>query len=163
MRKYLVAMLIFWLLAWSHAQNDNPVSVRLESYIVSEVTGEDGNRQERFTAASAARPGQVVEYRLFVTNNDETTLPSGTVVILGPIPETTRYVDNSATPSSERVLTEFSADGGQSFSEAPLLQTLEDGSEEVIDPSAYTTVRWTVLQPLEPAMELSFFYRVVVN
>ena len=43
----------------------NPVSVRIEAYIVSQVTAEDGSVTERFSESTTARPGQVVEYRVF--------------------------------------------------------------------------------------------------
>jgi len=132
---------------------DNPVSVRIEAYIVSQVTADDGSVTERFTESTTARPGQVVEYRVFATNNDETTLPPESVSVLGPIPDSSTYVDGSATPSSERVRTEFSVDG-ETFSEAP---------ETTEGPSAYQAVRWTLLVPLEPGQEEGFVYRVTIN
>ena len=99
-----------------------------------------------------------------VNNQENTTLPAGTVVVTGPVPESTRYVEGSATPSSERVLTEFSADG-QSFSEPPVTGSGEGtgGSEEVTAPSDYSAARWTLLTPMEPAQEEVFTYRVVVE
>ena len=95
--------------AWAQAEADpnaNPVSVRLEIFIVSKVGG-----NETFQEAATARPGQVVEYRLFANNEGDTTLPPGTVVVSGPVPDGTTYVANSATPTSDAVLTEFSVDG----------------------------------------------------
>ena len=141
-----------------------PVSVSVEAFVVSEVTGESGNVEERFSAASTARPGQVVEYRLTVRSQEETTLPAGTVVVTGPVPESTRYIEGSATPSSERVLTEFTADG-ETYSEPPLTGSGEGtgGSSESVAPSDYAAVRWTLLTPVEPAQEEVFTYRVVVE
>lgn len=153
MRKYVAALLWLLILAPAFAQSDNPISVRIEAYIVSQVTADDGSTSERFSESSTARPGQVVEYRVFATNNDETTLPAESVSVNGPVPEASTYIDGSATPSSERVSTEFSVDG-ENFSEAP--ETTE-GSE------AYRTVRWTLLIPLEPAQEEQFTYRVTIN
>ena len=142
---------------------EQPVSVSIEAFVVSEVTGEDGTLQERFSSASTARPGQVVEYRLAVNNQEETTLPAGTVVVTGPIPESTRYVENSATPSSERVLTEFSADG-ETYSEPPVTGSGEGtGGTGTVAPSDYTATRWTLLTPMEPAQEEVFTYRVIVE
>ncbi|MEM7739105.1 MAG: hypothetical protein AAF267_25380, partial [Deinococcota bacterium] len=86
----------------TYAQDDNPVSVDLEIYVVSEVTGSSGALEERFSEASTARPGQTVEYRLVVQNIDDTTLPAGTVVVTGPIPAETTFLAGSATPSSGR-------------------------------------------------------------
>ena len=143
------------------AQNDNPIAIRLEIYVVSEVTQSDGTVEERFAEATTARPGQVVEYRLFATNTGDTTLPAGTVVILGPVPDGTSYIENSTTPTSERLITEFSFDG-ETFSEPPLIMG-EGEDRRLIEPSEYQAVRWTLLVPMEPEQEEVFFYRVMVE
>lgn len=145
------------------AQSDNPVSVRLEIFVVSQVTEEDGSVKESFKPSQTARPGQTVEYRLFAKNEDDTNLPAGTVVITGPIPDGTTFVPNSATPNSEEVLTEYSADG-QNFqnSDSPIM-TEKDGKKEIVDPTAYKAVRWTLLNELQPGQEVQFVYRITVN
>ena len=135
---------------------DNPVSVRLEIYVVSEVGGE-----ERFTEATSARPGQLIEYRLFARNEGDTTLPGGTVVVTGPVLEGTRFVANSATPSSERILTEYSVDGAV-FGEPPLVLT-SGATSRVAEPAEYRAVRWTLLEPMEPDDEEAFVYRVLLE
>lgn len=162
MRKFLTVLWLVTLATWVLAQ-DNPVAVRIESYIVDVITTEGGLRQETFIPATTARPGQVVEYRVFVTNRGNTTLPAGTVLVIGPIPEGTVYLDLSATPTSERLLTEFSADGGNTYMEPPVLLTAPDGTRRVAEPSEYTAIRWTLLFPLEPNQEETLFYRVTVQ
>jgi len=139
----------------------NPITFRTEIFVVSEVTLEDGTKQERFTEATSAIPGQVVEYRIFATNSGETTLPAGRVQIYGPVQEMMEFVPNSATASSERVLTEFSVDG-ESFSTPPVLVG-EGEDRRVADPNEYVMIRWTLLVPMEPGQEEPFFYRVVVR
>ena len=146
-------------LSLAHAQ-DNPVSTRIESYVVSLVTG-DGGEEEEFVESQTARPGQVVEYRVFVVNDGDTTLPPRAVVVTGPVPEGTSFLEGSATPSSEEVLTEFSADG-QDFSEPPVLAA-SGGERSAVDPEDYAAVRWTLLQPLAPGAEETFAYRVTVE
>lgn len=160
MRKQPLRKRVSWVLLsilmgfWSTGlAQDNPVSVRIEAYIVSQVTAEDGSVTERFSESTTARPGQVVEYRVFATNDDATTLPAESVSVLGPIPDGSTYVDGSATPTSEQVRTEFSLDG-QAFSSAP---------ETTEGPSAYRAIKWTLLTPLEPGQEASFSYRVTIN
>jgi uncharacterized repeat protein (TIGR01451 family) len=148
----LVMVLLLSILGMGFAQ-DQPVTTRVKAYIVSQVTADDGTVTERFTESTTARPGQVVEYRVFATNAGETTLPAESVSVIGPIPDSATYVDGSATPTSERVRTEFSLDG-QTFGEAP---------ETTEGPSAYQAVRWTLLTPLEPAQEEEFSYRVTIN
>jgi len=145
----------------STSATSNPVQIRTEIYVVSEVTKSDGSKGEKLTKADTARPGQIVEYRLFAKNTSDTTLPAGVVQITSPVPDGMQYVPNSATPSSDTLLTEFSADGGKTFSKPPVL--VGTGSaRKVAEPTSYTTVRWTVLAPLEPGQELPFFYRVKV-
>src|SRR5690606_5818963 len=94
MRRLSVVAALLFLLGASLAQEDNAVEVRVEIYVVSEVQG-----TEQFTQATTARPGQVVEYRLFAVNRSETTLPAGTVKVTGPVPEGTTFVPNSETPA----------------------------------------------------------------
>ncbi len=154
-RKYMTWVLLSILIGFGSAgfAQDNPVTVRIEAYIVSQVTAEDGSATERFSESTTARPGQVVEYRVFATNNDATTLPAESVSVLGPIPDGSTYVDGSATPTSEGVRTEFSLDG-EAYSEAP--ETTEGAD-------AYRAVKWTLLGPLEPGQEERFIYRVTIN
>lgn len=150
-KRWLMVTLLS-VLGMAFAQDDT-VSVRIEAYIVSQVTADDGSITERFSESTTARPGQVVEYRVFATNNDATTLPPESVSVLGPIPESSVYVDGSATPTSERVRTEFSLDN-ETFSETP---------ETTEGPTAYRVVRWTLLVPMEPEQEEMFAYRVTIN
>jgi uncharacterized repeat protein (TIGR01451 family) len=159
-RILLLAALFFALVV---AQSDNPVSVRLEIFVVSEVTNEDGSVKESFKPSQTARPGQTVEYRLFAKNEDETNLPAGTVVITGPVPDGTTFVPNSATPNSEEVLTEYSADGTNFQNSDSPLMIEKDGKKEIVDPLQYKAVRWTLLKELQPGQEVEFVYRITVN
>lgn len=161
LRPAAVLALLASLVAAAVAQDANPITFRSEIYIVSQVTLQDGTKEERFTAATQAIPGQVVEYRIFATNSGETTLPAGVVQIFGPVQSGMEFVANSATQTSERVLTEFSVDG-TSFSAPPVL--VETGGERrVAEPSEYTMIRWTLLVPMEPGQEEPFYYRVVLK
>jgi len=143
------------------AQGD-PLAYRIEIYVVSHVTRDDGTREERYTQSSEARPGQTVEYRVFIENVSDTTLPAGLVQIRLPIPEGTEYVANSATPSSERLLTEFSADRGATFSEPPVIIGSDD-QRRTAEPSSYDEIRWTFFIELEPGQEETLVYRVIVR
>jgi uncharacterized repeat protein (TIGR01451 family) len=156
---FVVALL---LTASVLAQATNPVQVDMEIYVVSQVTREDGTREDRFTRATEARPGQTVEYRLIVRNVSEETLPPGIVVITAPVPEGTQFVPSSATPGTDVLLTEFSADRGATFAEVNVFVGLGD-RRSIADPTAYTTVRWTLLEEMEPAAELTLVYRVTVR
>jgi uncharacterized repeat protein (TIGR01451 family) len=158
-----IFLIVIFLFSLTLAQSDSPVSVRLEIFVVSQVTDEDGSVKESFKPSQTARPGQTVEYRLVAKNEDETNLPAGTVVITGPVPDGTTFVPNSATPNGDQVLTEYSADG-ESFqnSDSPLMVE-KDGKKEIVDPTQYKAVRWTLLSELQPGQEVQFVYRITVN
>ena len=160
MKRLALLLFVTSLIGLAIAQDggqENPIEIRTEIFLVSVVQG-----NEQLRPATSARPGQVVEYRITAVNRSEDTLPEGIVEIIGPIPEGTSYVPNSATPSSERILTEYSATESQEYSEEPVL--LEDGDDrEVAEPESYDAIRWTLLVPMEPGQEEAFFYRVVVD
>lgn len=139
----------------------SPISLRTEIYIVSLVTKDDGTREERFSPATEAIPGQVVEYRIFATNVGETTLPAGSVQIYGPVEDGMEYVSGSATPTSDRVLAEFSLDGTE-FGTPPLLVGTGD-ARRVAEPEEYKMIRWRLLVDLEPGQEAPFYYRVTLQ
>ncbi len=162
LRSLIAALAALLLAAASLAQQGaaNPIQLRTEIYIVSLVTLANGGQEERFTAATEAIPGQVIEYRIFATNAGETTLPAGRVTITGPVMDGFEFVPRSATPSSDRVLTEYSHDG-TTFGIAPLLVG-EGAGRRVVEPEEYRAVRWTLLEPLEPGQEEPFYYRVLV-
>ena len=132
------------------------------------MTLDDGATEERFSSAETAEPGAVLEYRLNVENVGDATLPEG-LALTGPVPGEVRYLDLSATPAegAAGARLEFSADGGATFSEPPVMITVtnEEGEEEevVADPSQYNAVRWLLLTPLAPEAKLDFRYRVAVR
>jgi uncharacterized repeat protein (TIGR01451 family) len=164
MKHVVIVMGLALMLCLASAQDE--VSIRFEAYIVSEVTTDDGGTQEKFTAATTARPGQIVEYRVYAENVSDVTLPPGSIVLTGPIPENTSYVDGSARTNASDVLTEFSTDGSN-FGQEPLVTTIEeeDGNtrQGIALPENYSAVRWTLRLDLEPGQEEIFYYRVILN
>jgi uncharacterized repeat protein (TIGR01451 family) len=162
----VLALVLVLLSSFVMAQSE-PVTVKLEAYVVSVVTKEDGTTEEQFAEAKEARPGQVVEYRVVVTNVSDETLPASNAVITGPIPSTTVYIADSATASSESARLEYSADGGQTFSVPPVMIKVKDDQGQEVEvaatPEQYTAARWIILQALEPKQETIFKYRVTVK
>ena len=71
-------------------------------------------------------------------------------------------MDASATPTSDRVLTEFTADG-ETYGEPPLIVGGSDEDRAAVAPESYAAVRWTLKGPLEPGQEEPFSYRVTVQ
>ena len=166
MKKITIIFLLATLASLSLAQ-DEPIATKIEYYVVSQITAEDGSKEEKFSDnLSKVYPGQIIEYRLIASNQGEITLPEEIVVLTMPMLQGFTYVDGSATPSSDEVLTEFTVDD-ENFGEQPLMDTItsNDGESEevIIDPNRYKAVRWTVLTPFEPGQEATFIYRVKVK
>ncbi len=165
MKKYFISFILIALVSFGFAQNDNPLEINLEAFIVSTITKEDGSSEELFSAAESARPGQIVEYRVSVKNSSDTSLPAGNAAVTGPIPAGTMYQADSA--SFEEAQLEFSADGGQSFSMPPVMMIVvnEEGKEVEVEasPEDYTALRWNILKTLEPDEVLVYVYRVIVR
>lgn len=181
-------------LAWwgaAVAQADGIV-FDVEILRVDLVRGEEGETVERFVPVEEAVPGEVIEYRVTAVNEGDIIYRPGTVVVTLPIGQGLAYVEDSATPSSDRVVTEFSADGGASYSEPPILipdtepaepepddtdpgdtdpgdtepdddaEAPEEAGLRAADPAEYDAIRWTFSVPFEPGQEELLVYRVEV-
>src|SRR6056297_2543627 len=115
-----LAVLALAFVGVATAQADD-IAFEVEILRVDLVRGEDGEPTERFVPVEEAIPGEIIEYRVTAVNEGDIIYRPGTVVVTLPIGEGVRYVEDSATPTSERWVIEFSADGGQTFSEPPVL------------------------------------------
>ena len=111
------------------------------------VTDEDGAEQRRLVTATNVVPGEKVLFTVTYTNAGDQ--PAENVVITNPVPEHMLYVDESATGDNSSIL--FSADGGESFAVASVLQVSnDDGSQRPAGASDYTHVRWVVQNDIAP-------------
>jgi uncharacterized repeat protein (TIGR01451 family) len=176
--------LLALLLAGGAAAQADDIVFEVEILRVDLVRGEDGEPTERFTPVEEAIPGEVIEYRVTAVNEGDIIYRPGTVVVTLPIGEGVAYVEDSATPSSDRIITEFSADGGETFSEPPVLVPAEAGAESddeavqededaeveegegdrrAADPAEYDAIRWTFSVAFEPGQEETLVYRVEVR
>lgn len=161
MAKLAHALVAAALLVGVVAAQSRPISLSTEIYIVSVGSRSDGTLEELFSPATEAEQGQVIEYRIFATNIGATTLPAGSVQIYGPVEDGMEYVSGSATPTSDRVLAEFSLDGAE-FGTPPLLVGT-GGAHRVAEPEEYKMIRWRLLVDLEPGERQEVGrYRVVL-
>jgi uncharacterized repeat protein (TIGR01451 family) len=153
---------------WAQAQptETEVVGVELTAFVVTEVVLADGTRTEVFTEAEAVFPGQVIEYRLVATNRSAAVVSAGRLTVVGPVPESTRYLADSATAGGPDGRLEASLDG-EVFAEPPLLRVERDAAglevEVEVDPGEFRALRWVVLKALEPGEAISLRYRVVVR
>jgi len=153
MKKLLVLAILLLSLLSLAQDNTNPVIVTLKTFLVNTIDG-----KESFKESTMARPGQIVEYRLEIQNKGDEVLPAGSVSIVGPILEGTSYVLDSATPSSDQLLTEFSTDT-VNFSVAPVLIGSGSSRREA-KPEEIKSVRWTILEDMPPGKKYTLVYRV---
>ena len=148
-------MLVMSVVVWA----DAPLSSQMESYL---VTSKDG--KEVVEEAEQASPGDIVEYRLTYTNNGDQPL-SG-LIITGPIPANTVYLENSAATQVNADFT-VSIDNGDSFQAEPITKTItgENGQSKNVEvsPSDYTQVRWQPKGSLQPDQVQEYRYRVRVQ
>lgn len=129
---FLLALTLVLAFGSAAAQNDSIV-FEVEIFRVDLVRSDDGATTERFVPVDEAIPGEVIEYRVTAVNRGDIIYRAGTVVVTLPIGTGLAYVEGSASPTSERYVTEFSADGGRTFSEPPVLidaDTPRDPSSE---------------------------------
>ena len=161
MRKLLFATLLTLpLLGFSTGHADEPIKSAMEAYVV-----ESKDNQETLLAASEVEPNQLVEYQLTYTNVSGSDIKGLTVV--GPVPEGTSYVSNTANADVAASLL-VSIDGGKTFESEPVirLETKASGEvvEKVIPAEEYTHLRWNAKNEINADGGTQFYtYRVRVK
>jgi len=139
MRKILSFMLLMLpLVAVSNSHADEPIQGTMEAFVVE--LEED---KEKLSAATEVEPNQLVEYQLTYTNKGNSNINGLTVV--GPVPEGTSYVSDTASTDVTAALL-VSIDGGKTFEAEPVirLETKSSGEvvEKVVPPEQYTHLKW---------------------
>lgn len=126
-----------------------PLELRLEDFIVTEVTSPEGKIVEKLIPdASTVLPNQVIQYELTAENHLKQPL-TGVKPTLA-VPDSTIFVASS-TNGADNIVTEYSYDGGKTFGTAPLFKTVtvtENGKTVTkkvkVQPYEYTNVRWNL-------------------
>lgn len=141
------------------------VKLTLDQDLIRTVQKDGKATEERVPAPSAVLPGAVLIEE--VTAQNVAKKPLSTVRIGVPVPKGTQYL-GSATPSSERWKTQFTAlCSGKPlpYTEAPLNCTETVDGKSVtreVKPSEYVGVRW-VLPGMKSDETLKLSFRVKVN
>jgi uncharacterized repeat protein (TIGR01451 family) len=96
------------------------------------------------------RSGDVMKYTLTFTNVKEKSVHK--VVVSNPIPSGLTLIANSARSSREDAITEYSTDGGRTFSAQPMEEMTLDGKtvQRAVPTDRYTHVRWTIAGSIAP-------------
>ena len=124
------------------------------------------NRDDQKVAldkAGAVKPGEILEWKIESENQGDANANGYKAV--GQIPAGTEFVAGSAHAKSSPVV-KYSIDGGQNFSEKPMIKEKQpDGSEKLVEAPAtmYTQVRFEWNQSLDPGQKLNAFYSVRVK
>lgn len=152
---FSVLLLAMSSLIWA----EGPLSSHMETFLVTENEG-----KETVAATEQASPGDVVEYRLTYRNTGDQPL-SG-LVITGPVPANTEYLEESADTKVDAAFT-VSIDNGTSFLAEPVTREVKDKDGQTtnvtVPPSDYTQVRWQPKGSLAPDTEQQYRYRVKVQ
>lgn len=152
-------LISFLLWAVSAAALAAPLTSQMATFLITEENG-----KEVASATEQASPGDVIEYRLTYQNTGDNPL-SG-LVITGPIPANTAYVENSAATDVDATFT-VSIDNGNLFHAEPVMQEVKGDDGETqnvpVSPDAYTQVRWQPQGSLQPGAQQEYRYRVQVQ
>jgi uncharacterized repeat protein (TIGR01451 family) len=109
----------------------------VERRVMSETP--DGKVDISWVAADQAIPGDVMRYAMNYSNGG--TQKAENVVLVVPVPDAMRYVENSATMNGVAVT--FSVDDGRSFASRGELLVNADGRKVSAEAGDITHVRWT--------------------
>jgi len=161
MQKILLTSLsILLLLGVSIGHAAAPIQGTMEAFLV-----ELKDNKESLSLAENVEPNQLVEYQLTYVNKGDSNISGLSVV--GPVPDGTSYVSNTANSDVDASLL-VSIDGGKTFETEPVvrLETKKSGEvvERVIPASKYTHIKWKVEKAIEADGGKQFYtYRVRVK
>jgi uncharacterized repeat protein (TIGR01451 family) len=153
MRHLRLALLVALTLAVAPAARAQQAAPRQEPLTVTATNRTAAAEAEAGTPrnSDAARPGDVLRIRLAFRNPGDR--PARGVVLSNPVAVGLRYVAGSAQSSRDDVVTEYSIDGGQSWSAQPMEEVTDESGRRVrrpAPPEKYTHVRFTVNGPISP-------------
>jgi uncharacterized repeat protein (TIGR01451 family) len=147
----------------------NRPSVKLQLAVEKKVAIKDAQGQTKVSwqalnNGAEVESGNVLRYTVKGVNEGNRAAKNLTVV--QPVPQGLSYVLNSATASAGAPETTFSIDGGKTFAAKPTIAvTLPNGQIEYrpAPVTAYSNVRWTFSQPINPKATTVLAYQVSVK
>jgi uncharacterized repeat protein (TIGR01451 family) len=123
-----------------------------------------GDQQHQDLAAlgqdsTSLLPGDVVRYQLVFTNIISDSVRN--VQFTDPIPQGLQYVGGTARSDRGDVVIEFSIDGGQAYSEQPMMEVIEEGLRVLrpAPPQNYTHIRWRIGGWIQPGAQVTAEFR----
>jgi uncharacterized repeat protein (TIGR01451 family) len=134
-----------------------------QQVVTLDSQGREQLRWETLSGDVEVSPGDVLRYSVRSENAGEAAAKN--LVITQPVPEQTIYVLGTASPDTNATLT-YSIDNGQTFVVQPMVEVVTpDGKveQQPAPASAYTHVRWSFGDTLEPKITLDVNYQVQVK
>jgi len=153
------AVLLTALLTAAATANADALESHMSAWLVKQQ-----ENNEVLKPAGEAGPGDVIEYRMTYKNTQASPLSALTISV--PVPDNTAYVaESAATPVKSQF--EASIDGGKTWEHEPIkrLRKTAEGKLRMTDipVSEYTNIRWLAENPIQPAEQQAFTYRVQVK
>ncbi len=137
-----------------HAQDAvRPKALSITATIISAAeSAQDADK-------SALHPGDAVRYELEFTNVVD--VPVQNVAFTDRIPHGLVYVSGSSASDGRDVTIEYSIDGGATYHETPLIDTVVDGERvrRPAPPQSYTHIRWLVRDVIQPRAKVTAEFR----
>lgn len=136
--------------------------------VVEKIVDGKKVKSESFEPAKEVFPGDIVQYDLTYWN--EGTDSARDLKILGPIPQNTFYLADTATPLPNAEI-KYSINGGKTFALPPIKYKVKEKDEKGIEkeveriatPDMYTHIQWNLKKPFAPKEKLTVSYRVKVK
>ncbi|MDD3641993.1 MAG: hypothetical protein PHQ19_00795 [Candidatus Krumholzibacteria bacterium] len=161
MRRSLIGTILLLVVVGSAAAAQGPA---LTGEMAASKIVVDKEKGEIALPADQVYPSDTVEYTLRYSNSG--TAQAAGVSLLGPIPDGTIYIEETAT-DLQGAHPLFSIDGGKNWQEAPVMIKVVrlDGTVETrkADPALITHIKWSLDGPLEVGGEIMASYRVQVK
>lgn len=107
---------------------------------------------------SSAVPGDVVRYAMVFTNTTDGAIRN--VKLDNPVPAGLQYIGGSARTSRTDAGTDFSADGGRTYTAQPMETVVIDGRQVTrpVPAERYTHVRWVISGAVAPGATVTAEY-----
>ena len=132
-----------------YAAGDKVLKTELKAF---KVTSKE--KKETFTSCEKVKPGDIIEYRLIITNISKKQITKVSPKI--PVPAETIYINNSAKPNHA-----FATIDGSKYIEITAVTDPQNKAKK-IDPTKFKIIKWEIDQ-MDPNESATLKIRVKVQ
>jgi uncharacterized repeat protein (TIGR01451 family) len=145
----------------AHAADKPHLTVRMLAEKETTVTVQD-RREIRYVPVETVNSGDIIRYTVTYINEGQT--PARDAALIGPVPQKTVYILNSASRKHDVY---FSIDGGRSFAPPPVMHQVRKANGHLVQEPApaelYTHAKWIVKDTVQPGQSGQTTYKVRVK